>query len=41
MLESFGASIPLAITGRWGSALYWFSAGLLNFGVIFMIRRFG
>lgn len=41
MIESFCASIPLAIYGRWGSALYWFSAGLLNFAVIFCIRRFG
>ena len=41
MAESFIASIPLAIQGRWGSALYWFSAGLLNFSVIFLIRKMG
>ena len=41
MVESFIASIPLAYYGRWGSALYWFSAGLLNFAVVFCIRRFG
>ena len=41
MAESFLASIPLAIYGRWGSALYWFAAGLINMAVIFGIRRFG
>jgi hypothetical protein len=38
MMESFVACIPLAIYGRWGSALYWFAAGLLNFAVIFCIK---
>lgn len=41
MIEMFVASIPLALLGKWGSALYWFSAGLLNFSVIFLIRKFG
>ena len=41
MIESFAASIPLFICQRWGSAVYWFSAGLLNLAVIFMIKRFG
>ncbi len=41
MVESFAASIPLAIYGKWGSALYWFSAGLLNIAVIFCVKRFG
>ena len=41
MVESFLASVPLVIYGRYGSALYWFSAGLLNFAVIFLIKRFG
>ena len=41
MVESFAASIPLAIYGKWGSALYWFAAGLLNMAVIFGIKRFG
>lgn len=41
MVESFLASVPLALCGRWGSALYWFSAGLLNCSVIFFIKRFG
>jgi len=41
MAESFLASIPLFIFGRYGSAIYWFSAGMLNFAVIFCIRRFG
>jgi hypothetical protein len=41
MTESFLASIPLALTHRWGSAIYWFAAGLLNLSVIFFVKRFG
>ena len=41
MVESFAAAIPLAVGGRYGSALYWFAAGLLNFSVIYLIRRVG
>jgi len=41
VLESFMASILLAMHKQWGSALYWFSAGLLNFAVIFCIKQFG
>lgn len=41
MVESFAASIPLFICGRWGSGLYWFSAGLLNMAVIFGVKKFG
>jgi len=41
MVESFLASIPLFVFRRWGSALYWFAAGLLNLAVIFFIKRFG
>lgn len=41
MIEMFLASIPLAIYHRWGSALYWFSGGLLNFAIIFLIKKWG
>jgi hypothetical protein len=41
MVESFAASIPLFIYQKWGSATYWFAAGLLNFAVIFLIKRSG
>ena len=41
MVESFLASIPLFWCKQWGSGLYWFSAGMLNFTVIFLIRKFG
>jgi hypothetical protein len=41
LIESWLASIPLAIAGKWGSAMYWFSAGLLNFSVIFLIKKMG
>ena len=41
VIESFAASIILCVGGRWGSAIYWFSAGLLNFAVIFLVGRFG
>lgn len=41
MAESFLAAIPLFMAGRYGSALYWLAAGLLNFAVIFLVKRFG
>jgi len=41
MVESFAASIVLLVSKQWGSAVYWFAAGLLNFAVIFLIKRFG
>lgn len=41
MVESFAASVPLFCAGRYGSALYWFAAGLLNYAVIFGIRGQG
>ena len=41
MIESFAASIPLFIYQKWGSGLYWFSAGLLNLAVIFLIKKHG
>ena len=41
MVESFLASVPLAVWGKWGSALYWFAAGLLNLAVIFGIKSWG
>lgn len=41
MVASFLAAIPLAVVGKFGSSLYWFSAGLLNCAVIFLVGRFG
>ena len=41
MIESFTASIPLFIYQKWGSGLYWFSVGLLNLAVIFLIKKHG
>lgn len=41
MIEMILASIPLFINGKYGSAIYWLTAGILNFAVIFMIKRFG
>ena len=41
MIESFLAVAPYALAGKWGSALYWFAAGLLNLAVIFFIKRYG
>lgn len=41
MVESFAASVPLFCAGRWGSALYWFAAGLLNYAVIYGIKTNG
>lgn len=41
MIESFAACIPLFYYGRYGSAVYWLAAGLLNYAVIFGIKHFG
>lgn len=41
VIESFAASMLLFVGGRWGTGIYWFSAGLLNFSVIFLIKKFG
>jgi hypothetical protein len=41
MVESFLAVIPYAFSQKWGSAMYWLAAGLLNLAVIFMIKKFG
>lgn len=40
-VESVMASLPLFIKGHYGSALYWLTAGVLNFSVIFLIKKFG
>ena len=39
--ESFLAGGYLIIQGNIGSGLYWLSAGVLNFSVIFLIKQFG
>ena len=41
IIESFLAVIPLVITKKFGSALYWFSCGLINLSVVMLIKRFG
>ena len=41
MAESFAASIMLFIYKQYGSALYWFAAGIIGVAVIFGIKRFG
>ena len=41
MMESFLAGGYLIIQGKAGSGLYWLSAGVLNFSVIFLIKKFG
>jgi hypothetical protein len=41
MIESFAATVPLVIAGRWGSAAYWFAAGLLNWSVIYGVKLHG
>jgi len=35
--ESFFAGIFYALAGRFGESLYWFSAAVLNFAVVFLI----
>lgn len=41
MVESIFAGGYLIIQGKAGSGLYWLSAGVLNFSVIFLIKKFG
>jgi len=41
MVECFAASIPLFICQRWGSGVYWFAAGMLNFAIIFGVKKYG
>ncbi|MDP8275762.1 MAG: hypothetical protein RAO92_05105 [Candidatus Euphemobacter frigidus] len=41
MVESLVAAIPLACAQRWGSAVYWLAAGLLNWAVIYGIKANG
>ena len=41
MIESFLAVIPLLIYGRYGSALYWFAAGIIAYTITFGIQKFG
>ena len=41
IVESLAAAGILAAAGRWGSALYWAAAGLLNIAVVFLVGRWG
>jgi len=41
MIESFLAAISLFWCQKWGTGLYWLSAGMLNLSVIFLIKEFG
>jgi hypothetical protein len=41
MVESYLASIPLFIYKQYGSGLYWFAAGTINFAIIFLVKKYG
>jgi hypothetical protein len=41
IVESFLAGIVYLFFGKWGSAVYWLSAGTINFAALYLIRRFG
>ena len=41
MVEMFLAIIPCLVIKHYGSAIYWFGAGVLSYAVIFGIKRFG
>jgi hypothetical protein len=41
VVEMFIAGIPYACIGKWGSAVYWWAAALLNFAVIYIIPKVG
>jgi hypothetical protein len=39
--ESILAAGILFFYQKWGSGLYWLAAGILNFSVIFLIKKWG
>lgn len=41
VIESILAGIIYAINHKWGSALYWISAALLNISAIWLIKKAG
>jgi len=41
MVESFAACIPLFYYGRYGSGLYWLSAGIIGWTITFGVKQFG
>ena len=41
VIESVFAGIIYALGKKWGSALYWFSAALLNISAIWLIKKVG
>jgi hypothetical protein len=41
MVECLAASVPYFIYKNWGSAIYWLAAGVLNFSVIFLMKKYG
>jgi len=41
MIESIIASFILFYYGRYGSGLYWFSASIIAYCIIFGIKRYG
>jgi hypothetical protein len=41
LVESFLAGMILLYYQRYGSAMYWLSAGFLNLAVIVFIKKFG
>ena len=41
LMESMAAGLIYLLEAKWGSALYWFSAGALVLAVTFVIPKFG
>jgi hypothetical protein len=41
IVEALIASVSYCIYSKWGSALYWFSAALLNIAVVYVIKKVG
>lgn len=39
--ESFLAGIVYLIFQKWGSGIYWLSAGTINMAAYYLIKRFG
>jgi hypothetical protein len=41
VVESTLAGLYFAVSRQWGSALYWFSAAIINFAAVYGIKTWG
>ena len=41
IIEFFIAGVIYLLNGKYGSALYWITAGILNIAVTFLMKKYG